>query len=136
MHKHWDLKTQMLEAIKKNGGFVNCHAHFDKASYITKDRLEDSNVDMEKKWNMSDDIKRKSTEEEIANRIRTALDIFVNQGVKITVSFIDAYDAVGHKAINAALKVKKEYKMTEYKNAWRPLFVFSLKRDFSGNNTF
>ena len=110
MHKHWDLKTQMLEAIKKNGGFVNCHAHFDKAFYITKDRLEDSNVDMEKKWNMSDDIKRKSTEEEIANRIRTALDIFVSQGVKITVSFIDAYDAVGHKAINAALKVKKEYK--------------------------
>src|SRR3989338_7632287 len=100
----------MLEAIKQNGGVVSCHAHFDKAFYITKDRLEDSNVDMEKKWNMSDDIKRKSTEEEIANRIRTALDIFVSQGVKITVSFIDAYDAVGHKAINAALKVKKEYK--------------------------
>lgn len=110
MHKPWDLKTQMLDAIAQNGGFVNCHAHFDKAFYITKDRLEDSNVDMEKKWNMSDDIKRKSTKEEIAKRIRTALDIFVNQGVKFTVSFIDAYDAVGHKAIDAALKVKEEYK--------------------------
>ena len=108
--KLWDLKTQMLEAIKKNGGFVNCHAHFDKAFYITKDRLEDSNVDMEKKWNMSDGIKRKSTEEEIADRIRTALDIFVKQGVKLTVSFIDAYEAVGHKAIDAAVKVKEEYK--------------------------
>lgn len=108
--KPWDLKTQMLEAIKQNGGFVNCHAHFDKAFYITKDRLEDSNVDMEMKWNMSDDIKRKSTGEEIADRIRTALDIFVNQGVKLTVSFIDAYEAIGHKAIDAALKVKEEYK--------------------------
>src|SRR3989344_4486330 len=74
----------MLEAIKQNGGFVSCHAHFDKAFYITKDRLEDSNVDMEKKWNMSDDIKRKSTEEEIANRIRIALDIMVAQGVQLT----------------------------------------------------
>src|SRR3989344_4038943 len=100
----------MLEAIKQNGGFVSCHAHFDKAFYITKDRLEDSNVDMEKKWNMSDDIKRKSTEEEIANRIRIALDIMVAQGVQLTATFVDAYEAVGHKAIYAALKVKEEYK--------------------------
>ena len=100
----------MLEAIKQNGGFVSCHAHFDKAFYITKDRLEDSNVDMEKKWNMSDDIKRRSTEEEIANRIRIALDIMVAQGVQLTATFVDAYEAVGHKAIDAALKVKEEYK--------------------------
>jgi cytosine/adenosine deaminase-related metal-dependent hydrolase len=106
----WDLKSQFLEAVKQNGGFVNCHAHFDKAFYITKEELEKSMVDMEQKWLMSDDIKRNSTQEEVEERIRTGLDIMVNQGVKVCASFIDAYDAVGHKNIDAAIKVKEEYK--------------------------
>ena len=57
----WNLKTQMLEAIKKRGGFVNCHAHFDKAYFITREGLDKSMVSMEEKWRMSDGIKRDST---------------------------------------------------------------------------
>lgn len=106
----WNLKTQMLEAIKQNGGFVNCHGHFDKAFYITKEGLDKSMLDMEVKWNMSDEIKRNSTQEQIEERIKTALDIMIAQGIKNTASFVDAYDAVGHKAIDAALKIKEEYK--------------------------
>lgn len=110
MDNPWDLKKQFLEAVTVNGGFVNCHGHFDKAFYITKDGLDKTMVDMEVKWRMSDDIKRNSTEDEIATRIRTVLDILVSQGAKLTATFVDAYDAVGHKAIDAALKVKEEYK--------------------------
>jgi len=118
----WDLKTQILAAIKENGGFVSCHAHIDKAFYITKEGLDKTNVDMEQKWHMSDDIKRKSTPEEVENRIRTGLDIFINQGSKICSSFIDAYDAVGHKCIAAAIKVKEEYKdKIDFKFATQPL---------------
>ncbi len=106
----WDLKSQFLEAIKQNGGFVSCHAHFDKAFYITKEELKKSMVDMEQKWLMSDDIKKKSTQEEVEKRIKTGLDIMIEQGVQVCASFIDAYDAVGHKNIDAANKVKEEYK--------------------------
>lgn len=106
----WNLKAQMLEAIKQNGGWVNCHAHFDKAFYITKEGLDKSMLDMEAKWRMSDDVKRASSQEQIEERIRTALDILVAQGCKLTCSFIDAYSAVGHKAIDAAIKVKQDYK--------------------------
>lgn len=106
----WDLKTQMLEAIKENGGFVNCHAHFDKAYYISKERLQDSMVDMQKKWRMSDDIKKASTQEEIETRIKRALDALIAQGCKLTCTFVDAYDAVNHRAIDAVNKVKEEYK--------------------------
>lgn len=110
MQKPWDLKTQMLQAINKNGGFVNCHAHFDKAFYITKDTLDKSmKFTMEEKWRMSDDIKINSTQEEIEQRIRNGLDILVAQGCKYTVTFVDAYSAVGHKAIDAGIKVRKEY---------------------------
>jgi cytosine/adenosine deaminase-related metal-dependent hydrolase len=110
MKNPWDLKTQMLEAIKEKGGFVNCHAHFDKAYYITREGLEKSNLAMEAKWNLSDDIKRSSTVEQIKVRIRRALDMLVSQGCKLTCTFVDAYEAVGHKAIDAALAVKEEYK--------------------------
>lgn len=110
MHNPWDLKTQMLEAIKKNGGFVNTHAHFDKSYYITREGLDKSMVSMEEKWRMSDGIKRDSTIEDIKVRIRRALDFLIEQGCKLTCTFVDAYDAVGHKAIDAANAVKKEYK--------------------------
>jgi cytosine/adenosine deaminase-related metal-dependent hydrolase len=112
MHKQnsWDLKTQMLEAIKKSGGFVNCHAHFDKAYYITREGLQKSMLDMETKWRMSDDIKRSLSVDQIKDRIRRALDKLIAQGCKQTCTFIDSYDAVGHKAIDAANAVKKEYK--------------------------
>ncbi|HYV34004.1 MAG TPA: amidohydrolase family protein [Candidatus Limnocylindria bacterium] len=110
MNTPWNLKQQMLEAIAAKGGWVNCHAHFDKAFYITKDGLDKSTVDMEVKWTMSDGIKRASSQAEIETRIRTALDILIAQGCKLTCSFIDAYDAVGHKAIDAANKVKEEYR--------------------------
>src|SRR3989338_7103458 len=110
MNQAWNLKEQMLEAIKAKGGWVNCHAHFDKAFYITKDGLDQSMVEMEKKWLMSDEIKKNSSQEQVEERIRTALDLLIAQNCKLTCSFIDAYSAVGHKAIDAANKVKEEYK--------------------------
>ena len=92
----WNLKKQMLDAIAEKGGWVNCHAHFDKAFYITKDGLDKTMVDMETKWQMSDDIKKNSSQEDIEKRIRTALDMLVAQGCKLTCTFVDAYSAVGH----------------------------------------
>lgn len=120
--QNWDLKSQFLAAVKEKGGFVSCHAHLDKAFYITKEGLSKSMVDMEVKWHMSDDIKRNSTQEEVENRIRTGLNIFINQGSKLCSSFVDAYDAVGHKCIDAAIKVKEEYKdKIDFKIVTQPL---------------
>ncbi|MFA6257650.1 MAG: amidohydrolase family protein [Candidatus Paceibacterota bacterium] len=106
----WNLKKQMLRAINEHGGFVSCHAHFDKAYFITREGLDKAMIDMEVKWFMSDGIKRNSTVEDIKVRIRRALDFQIKQGCEITCTFVDAYDAVGHKAIDAALAVKEEYK--------------------------
>ena len=86
MTEPWDLKTQMLDAIQEKGGFVNCHAHIDKSFYITKEHLADSMVTMEKKWNMSDHIKREDTEEDIERRITQALKLMYKQGVHMTQS--------------------------------------------------
>jgi len=34
-NNNWDLKQVLLEKIGNLGGFVNCHAHFDRAYTIT-----------------------------------------------------------------------------------------------------
>ena len=104
----WNLKEQMLAAIQNRGGFVNCHAHFDKAFYIDKQGLDKSMLDMEVKWNMSDGLKRASTQEHIEERIERGLQILIDQGVNLTCSFVDAYEAVDHRAIDAAIVVKKK----------------------------
>jgi len=106
----WNMKKHMLADIRENGGFVNCHAHFDKAYFITREGLDKSMVSMEEKWRMSDGIKKESTVEDIKERIKRALDFLIEQGCKLTCTFVDAYDAVGHKAIDAAIEVKEEYK--------------------------
>jgi cytosine deaminase len=110
MDQSWNLKKQMLDAIAAKGGWVNCHAHFDKAFYITKEGLDKGMLDMETKWRMSDDIKKNSSQEDIEKRLRVALDMLIVQGCKLTCTFVDAYNVVGHKAIDAANKVKEEYK--------------------------
>lgn len=110
MHQSYDLKSQFLQAVKDKGGWVNCHAHFDKSFIITKNELQKSMVSMEDKWHMSDDIKRNSTPEEVEKRIRISLDAMIKQGVSAAITFIDAYEAVGHKNIDAANIVKEEYK--------------------------
>ncbi len=108
--KNPSLKDSILTEIKKRGGFVNCHSHLDKSFYITKSELNLSMLDMETKWHMSDNIKKNSSQEDIENRIKKGIEIFRNQGIKKTATFIDAYSAVGHKAIDAAIKIKNEQK--------------------------
>lgn len=111
MHpKPYQMKEILLQKITDRGGFVNCHAHFDKAFYITEEGLDKSMLDMEVKWKMSDDIKKQSSQADIEARIRIGLDILIAQGCKQTVTFVDAYDAVDHRAIDAANVVKEEYK--------------------------
>lgn len=109
MPAQWDLKTTLLSKIQQAGGFVNCHGHFDKSYYISPGGLAKSMVDMEEKWHMSDHIKRSSPQANIEERITRCLDTMLSQGINLTATFIDAYDAVGHNAIDAALAVKYRY---------------------------
>ncbi len=122
MSKPWDLKTQFLNTVKHNGGFVNCHGHWDKSFYISKETLNDSMLSMETKWNMSDSIKQADTQDSIQSRIQRSVDIMISQGSTIGQTFIDAYDAVGHKAIDASLEIKKQLNTSfTIKTATQPL---------------
>ena len=107
----WDLTSQLKEEIRQRGGFVCTHGHFDKAFYIDKDlAIQGSQMTMEEKWRQADDIKRNDTQEQVEERIRTALQKLVDQGATHAMTFVDAYDVVDHKPIDAAIAVREEFK--------------------------
>lgn len=112
MSEVWNLKQQFLDEVQTRGGWINCHAHFDKSFYITRETLRDSMVDMEIKWRMSDHIKVNDRIIDVEARIGRALDTLIAQGVEETVSFIDAFANVGTKMIDAARNVQEKYKDT------------------------
>ncbi len=105
-----DLKSIFLEKVKAKGGWVNCHAHFDKAFLITPDNLKQSQISMEAKWHLYKTIKASYTPEDLRERIRHGMQIMVEQGVKYVRSFIDIDNTVGLKCLEAAQAIKQEFK--------------------------
>lgn len=103
------LKDIFLQKVAAKGGFVNCHAHFDKAFIITEDNLQQSQISMEAKWQLYKKIKQSYTPEDLRNRIRRCMKIMVKQGVRYVRSFIDIDPTVGFKCLEAAVDVKKEF---------------------------
>ena len=106
----WDLKSKFLARVKQQGGFVNAHLHLDKSFYISEEGLKQASVTMEEKWRMSDGIKMSDTQEDVEKRIELGLQNLMHNGVTRALSFIDAYEAVGHKAIDAARVMQEKYK--------------------------
>lgn len=109
MNEGSDLKSHILTKIKERGGWVNCHAHFDRAYTVSPEKLSHAHALMEEKWTLVDDMKKNSSEEDYAERIEQALKMKVSQGVTECATFIDIDALTELRAIRAAVAVKKKY---------------------------
>jgi cytosine/creatinine deaminase len=105
-----DLKAELLQKIKENGGWVNAHAHFDRAFTITKDNFKYKDATLQEKWNLVDEVKVKSTVDDIYNRMAQSMELMLEQGVTVVGTFIDVDDRIKDKAIIAAQKIREKYK--------------------------
>ncbi|HSX08865.1 MAG TPA: amidohydrolase family protein [Candidatus Saccharimonadales bacterium] len=105
-----DLKQEILQKIKKNGGWVNAHAHLDRAFTITPEKFRLVNSKRHEKWMLNADVRKSSTVSQIHDRMAQALELLIEQGVSATVTFVDVTPDVKDKAIKAAQKVRDEYK--------------------------
>lgn len=103
----WDLKGYMLEEIEKNGGFVNAHAHLDRAFTITPQLMDLCGRDLHEKWNLVDDIKRNSTVENIYDRMMLGVSRMEAQGVSAIGTFIDVDCIIKDRSIRAAEKLRE-----------------------------
>ncbi len=105
-----DLKSEIFQKIKENGGWVNAHAHLDRAYTITPEKFKQANALREEKWQLNAELRKTSTVEQIYDRMAAATELLLSQGVVATASFIDVDPDVKDKAIKAAQKVREEFK--------------------------
>ncbi len=107
----WNFKKLLLEEIKKNGGWVNSHAHADRAFTINPNTLDVyKKHDLVAKWDLVDVVKENATEEEYYRRISLAFEVLIEQGVTALGSFIDCDPIAEDRAIKGALKAREHYK--------------------------
>jgi cytosine/creatinine deaminase len=109
----WDLKALIVEKIIQNGGWVNCHSHLDRAFTITADSLSQGNSHLHEKWRLVDELKRKSTVDQIYDRMAVAVEKQLAQGVSVIGSFIDVDEVIGDKSMQAAEKIRTTFQSRE-----------------------
>lgn len=108
--RYYDLKSEILQKIKENGGWVNAHAHIDRAYTLAKENFHLTNATLQEKWYLSDDIKRNSSVDDIYNRMAFAIERMLEQGVQAIGTFIDVDEVTEDKAIKAAQRIRDRYK--------------------------
>ena len=97
--------------IERNGGYVNSHAHFDRAYTAQTSDFEKDNVNAHlfEKWELVNNFKAQATEERYYNHISEAVYNQIKMGVTAGLTFIDVDDVSEDRALKAALRVKKDW---------------------------
>lgn len=107
--EYLDLKEEILQKIKENGGWVNAHAHFDRAYTITKENYHYAKATLQEKWELNNQLKQSSTVDDIYNRMAQGIETMLAQGVSAVGTFIDVDAYIKDKAIKAAQKIRGSY---------------------------
>jgi cytosine deaminase len=115
MSEFFDVKAEILAKIKQRGGWVNCHAHMDRAYSLTAERYKLMNKLREEKWQLNKDLRKNTSVTEIYDRMARATEVLLAQGCFITGTFIDVDEDVMDKGIFAAMKVREQYKEMTFK---------------------
>tara|TARA_Y100000114_G_C11749644_1_gene323536 strand:+ start:959 stop:1999 length:1041 start_codon:yes stop_codon:yes gene_type:complete len=101
--------TLLLEKIKEKGGFINAHAHFDRAYTVTEDNMEKVvNYHLFDKWKFVDSFKKNASTAKYFSNITTAIAEQIKYGVAGAMTFIDVDSVSGFKALEAAVEAKKQ----------------------------
>lgn len=105
-----DMRAILEEKIYNQGGWVNTHAHLDRAYTITRKTLPLANAKLQDKWFLVDKMKRSSTIGQIYDRMAHATEQLLKQGVQAIGTFIDVDQVIEDKAIKAAQKLRDKYR--------------------------
>jgi cytosine/creatinine deaminase len=103
----FDPNEVLINKIKEKGGFVNAHAHFDRAFTVTNDNMHEVvNYHLFDKWKFVDKFKREATTGTYVQNILNAIRRQKNFGVRGAMTFIDVDSVCGFKALEAAREAK------------------------------
>ena len=105
------FKTYIRDEIIKKGGWVNAHAHADRAFTMTPEKIgiyHSSNL--QQKWDLVDEVKRNSSVEDYYARFCQSIELMISQGVTAFGTFVDIDPVCEDRAIIAAHKAREVYK--------------------------
>ncbi len=105
----FDPKQELLKLIRAKGGWVNAHAHIDRAYILTKDNFRLSGSPLKQKWDLPDDFKARATVDDIYSNMARAIENMLEQGVQAIGSFIDVDPIIEDKSIKAAQKLRDNF---------------------------
>lgn len=109
--KVFSFKPLILEEIKKHGGWVNAHAHADRAFTINPETLNIyKKYPLEEKWDLVDEVKKDASVDDYYDRFCRAFEVMIEQGVTVFGSFIDVDPICKDRAILGGLKAREKYK--------------------------
>lgn len=103
------FEKEIKERIKFNGGFVNCHAHLDRAYTINNENLHLSRISLKEKWKLVTELKKNSTVDGILYRMSKVVENQINQGVTTLCTFLDFDEFSKNKPYLAFQKLKTIY---------------------------
>lgn len=116
------FKKILMDKINSRGGWINTHAHIDRANTITPANIhiyEGINENLKKtgsvenymqeKWVVNDSIKRNSTVDDYYDRMSEVVEDMIGQGVKALGTNIDIDPVVEDKVMKAASRLRENY---------------------------
>lgn len=107
--QYWELQTDLINQIQQKGGWVNAHAHIDRAYTVTAENFHLSERQRSEKWALNHELRLNSTVDQIYDRMAKAIEHLLAQGVTALGSYIDVDYAVKDKAILASQRIRERY---------------------------
>ena len=105
------FKTFIRDEIIKKGGWVNAHAHADRAFTMTPEKIGIyHNSNLQQKWDLVDEVKRTSSVDDYYARFCQSIELMISQGVTAFGTFVDIDPICEDRAIIAVHKAREVYK--------------------------
>ena len=102
-------REELEELVRRNGGWVNTHAHIDRSHIISPNNWHLTADTLQAKWDYTDHFKRSSTVRQILGHMSCVVEAQLTQGVQALGSFIDCDSVVRDKNLRAAEMLKQRY---------------------------
>lgn len=109
MTKLIDPKKIVLDKIKANGGWVNAHAHIDRAFILDEENFKLTDDTLMEKWAYPDKYKASASIDLIYSNMERAVKDLLAQGGTALGSYIDVDPVIQDKAIHAAKRLRENY---------------------------
>ena len=107
----FDPNKKLISKIKERGGFINAHAHFDRAFTVTEENMEKVvNYHLFDKWKFVDKFKKNADVSTYKRNMMAAVNQQIYFGSVGALSFVDVDTVCNYNALEAAQIVKKEAK--------------------------